>query len=141
MPKKNSKSLYLVALALFVLGVGYLVFSGLSQSTVYYIDVAEALAMPPDKPQSVRLFGAVNADGLAKLEDGVGVRFQLVDKNNTSESLWIVYRGSVPDSFVPGAHVIVEGTYTGALHDFKATKLMTQCPSKYKKKEEQSLKS
>lgn len=135
MPKKNSKSLYLAALVLFLGGIGYLLFSGLSGGSVYFIDVSEALAMPPDKPQAVRLFGKVKAEGLAALEEGVGVRFQLEDKNNAAESLWVTYRGAVPDAFIPGAEVIVEGTYLGGRPDLEVRKLMTQCPSKYKKKE------
>lgn len=169
MPKKNSKSLYLAALVLFLGGIGYLLFSGFSGGSVYFIDVSEALAMPPDKPQAVRLFGKVKTEGLATLEEGVGVRFQLEDKNNAANSLWVTFRGAVPDAFIPGAEVIIEGVYTpetltlntaslnagqkAALErgeisllsgdalpvtqhkDFEAKKLMTQCPSKYKKKE------
>lgn len=171
MPKKNSKSLYLAALVLFLGGIGYLLFAGFSGGSVYFIDVAEALAMSPDKPQAVRLFGTVKAEGIATLEEGVGVRFQLEDKINATNTLWVTFRGSVPDSFVPGAEVIIEGvfspdmvtvkdvrtvsgvsakdarrndaqqkspiTYVDAVQhkDFMAKKLMTQCPSKYKRKE------
>ena len=171
MPKKNSKSLYLAALVLFLGGIGYLLFSGFSGGSVYFIDVAEALAMSPDKPQSVRLFGKVKAEGITALEEGVGVRFQLEDKINATNTLWVTFKGAVPDAFIPGAEVIIEGVYTPDLvtvndvhtiaapaetdarrtaaeqekpvtyvdavqhKDFQAKKLMTQCPSKYKRKE------
>lgn len=170
MPKKNSKSLYLAALVLFLGGIGYLLFSGFAGGSVYFIDVAEALAMSPDKPQPVRLFGKVKAEGIAALEEGVGVRFQLEDKVNATNTLWVTFRGAVPDAFSPGAEVIIEGVYAPDLvtvndvrtmpaaleadsrrdgtqpemvtfvdavqhKDFEAKKLMTQCPSKYKKKE------
>ncbi len=135
MPKKNSKSLYVAALALFVLGIGYLVFTGFAGGSAYHLEVAEALALPPDKPQPVRLAGNVKASGIAALEEGVGVRFQLEDKNDTTKSLWITFKGAVPDAFVPGAGVIVEGMYTGGSSDLEVKKLMTQCPSKYQKKE------
>jgi cytochrome c-type biogenesis protein CcmE len=134
MPKKNSKSLYAAALALFVFGVGYLLYSGFSNGAVYFIDVAEALSMPADKPQPVRLFGKVKAEGIAALEEGIGVRFRLEDKNNAAKSLLVTYRGAVPEAFAPGAEVIVEGLYQGG-GSLDVSKLMTQCPSKYKKKE------
>lgn len=135
MPKKNSKSLYVAALALFVLGIGYLVFSGFAGGSVYFIDVAEALAMPPSEPQPVRLFGKVRGEGITALEEGVGVRFYLEDKNDATQSLWITFTGAVPDTFVPGAEVIVEGKYKGGASDLTVNKLMTQCPSKYKQEE------
>ncbi len=134
MPKKNSKSLYCAALALFLGGLGYLVFLGFSEGSVYFLNVSEALAMPQDKPQSARLFGTVKAEGLSKLEEGVGVRFQLEDKDNAGQSIWVVYNGVVPPAFKPGAEVIVEGRYNGRAADFQAKMLTTQCPSKYEKK-------
>ena len=135
MVQKNSKKLYLAALLLFVAGVGYLAVSGFSGGTVYFITVAEAFALPGDKPQAVRLFGRVRGEGLSRLQDRVGVRFLLEDKNLADKALWITYNGAVPDAFAPGAEVIVEGWYRGDLGTMDARKLMTQCPSKYKKKE------
>lgn len=137
MPKKNSNSLYIAALVLFLGGLGYLVFSNATEGTMYSIDVAEALAMPHDKPTPVRLFGKINPNGLTMLEEGVGVRFQLEDKNNATQVLWTTYKGALPDSFVPGAHIYVEGNYTGPNQVFVAQKLMTQCPSKYEEKVEE----
>ncbi len=147
MAAKNSKSLYVAVLALFCLGVGYLLFSGISESSVYFLNVSEALAMPQDKLQSARLFGTVKGDGIATLEEGSGVRFQLEDKDNGQLTLWVVYRGVVPDTFKQGAEVIVEGGFENAAAGFpagvapgekparlfKAETLMTKCPSKYQK--------
>ena len=43
----------------------------------------------------------------------------------------VSYRGAVPDTFKPGAEVIVEGGMAGP--QFAARTLMTKCPSKYQK--------
>jgi cytochrome c-type biogenesis protein CcmE len=63
------------------------------------------------------------------------VRFQLEDKELKDKILWITYEGAIPDAFAPGADVIVEGMYSGSQESMEAIKLMTQCPSKYKKQE------
>ena len=45
---KNQKWVYLAAVLLVGAGVGYLLFSGLSQNSVYFLNVSEALAMPAE---------------------------------------------------------------------------------------------
>jgi len=135
MSRKSNSRLYLVALALFMAGTIYLAVSGFSGGTLYFIDVAEALELPKDKPHAVRLFGRVREEGLTRLQGRVGVRFQLEDKNLADKSLWVTYTGALPDAFAPGAEVIVEGLYMGDQERVDARKLMTQCPSKYAKKE------
>ncbi|MDR2050855.1 MAG: cytochrome c maturation protein CcmE [Deltaproteobacteria bacterium] len=135
MQKKNCRNLYVAALSLFILGAAYLVFSGLTGGSRYFIEVAEALTLPADKAQPVRLFGKVKPEGLGPLEEGVGVHFLLADQNDADKSLRVTFKGSVPDAFAPGAEVIVEGLYLGGGDSLTAKKLMTQCPSKYRKKE------
>jgi cytochrome c-type biogenesis protein CcmE len=134
MPRKNSNSLYLTALALFVAGTICLAVFGFSGGTLYFIDVAEALELPKDKPQAVRLSGRVREEGLTRLQDRIGIRFQLEDRNLADKALWVTYSGALPDAFAPGAGVIVEGLYRGDQGSMEASKLMTQCPSKYQGK-------
>ncbi len=134
MPKKNSKALYIVALTFFLGGVGYLLFSGLSQNSVYFLEVSEALAMPSEELKAARLFGVVKAQGLQYAEKK-GVRFQIEDKKDHTRSLWVEYNGAVPDTFKPGAEVIVEGHMERQSDTFAARTLMTKCPSKYQKEE------
>ncbi len=143
MSAKNSKSLYMAALALFCLGVGYLAVSGFAEGSMPFRNVSEALAMPPDKLQAIRLFGSVKGEGIAALEEGPGVRFQLADKDDPGKILWVVYKGPVPDAFKEGAEVIAEGSLvkeaalasgeSAPLVLFSAKSLMTKCPSKYQK--------
>ena len=133
MSVKKNTGLYLGALIIFLAGVGYLMFSGISENSVYFLNVSEALAMPADKLRSARLFGTVKGDGIARLEGGPGVKFQLEDKDNVGQTLWVVYAGAVPDTFKAGAEVIVEGSFADKNDAFKAETLMTKCPSKYQK--------
>jgi cytochrome c-type biogenesis protein CcmE len=131
MAKKSGKGLYATALLLFLAGAGYLVSSGISENSVYFLNVAEALSLPADTVRSARLFGTVRENGLTR-PDGGGVRFQLEDKDNAEKSMWVEYGGPVPDTFKAGAEVIVEGDIRGE-KAFKAVTLMTKCPSKYQK--------
>jgi cytochrome c-type biogenesis protein CcmE len=132
MARKNQKNLYISALILFLLGVGYLMYSGLTENSLYFLNVSEALAAPQEKLKAVRLFGTVAERDLAVLDGSLGVRFRLEDKDNKAQTIVIQYKGAVPDTFKPGAEVIVEGAmeHSGA---FKAKTLMTKCPSKYQK--------
>jgi len=132
MARKNQKNLYIIAFVLFLSGVGYLMYSGFTENSVYFLNVSEALAAPQEKLTAVRLFGTVAERDLAALDGSLGVRFRLEDKDNKAQTIVVRYRGAVPDTFKPGAEVIVEGAMeTGGA--FNAKTLMTKCPSKYQK--------
>lgn len=132
MARTKSTRMYAAALLLFLGGVGYLAYSGLSESSVYFLNVGEALAAPQEKLKAARLFGTVAEHDLTPAAQGPGVSFRLEDKENASQTLLVRYKGTVPDAFKPGAEVIVEGGMTGE-GVFAAKILMTKCPSKYEK--------
>lgn len=132
MKNKKPASLYIVALLLFLGGVGYLVYSGLSENSVYFLNVSEALASPQEKLKAARLFGTVAEQGIQTPASGPGVIFRMEDKDNPSQTMMVSYRGAVPDTFKAGVEVIVEGGM-GADGSFTAKTLMTKCPSKYEK--------
>lgn len=133
MAKKSNKSMYLAALLLIVGGLGYLIFSGLSQDSVYFLNVSEALALEDGKFEQARLFGMVDEQDVERLSECPGVRFRLLDKDNAAQGLQVRFEGAVPDTFKPGVEVIVEGRYKPEERMFSASTLMTKCPSKYEK--------
>lgn len=133
MAKGNSKIVYVVALFLFLGGLSWLIFSGLSENSVYFLNVSEALALEPAKRDQARLFGSVAPDNLASDPQSLGVAFDLRDKFHAEQTIRVEYRGAVPDTFKPGAEVIVEGRFDKARNVFGATTLITKCPSKYEK--------
>lgn len=94
MAKKSGKNVYLVALLLFLGGVGYLAYSGFSENSVYFLNVSEALATPSDKLKAARLFGTVAEDGLSRSETGRDVKFRLEDQENKATTLWVEYTGA-----------------------------------------------
>ncbi len=135
MAKKSNKGIYIAALILFLGGFSYLVFSGLSQDSVYFLNVSEAMAMERSEINQARLFGKVAGEDIER--ESLGVAFSLVDKVNSEQSIRVDYRGAVPDTFKPGAEVIVEGSFDAAGQVFEARTLITKCPSKYKSKSEE----
>ncbi|MBD5641928.1 MAG: cytochrome c maturation protein CcmE [Desulfovibrio sp.] len=127
---KKTTRIYLLAFGLLAAGLGYLFVSGLGENSVYFLNVSEAMAAEPDKLRQARLFGLVSP---ADLSHSTGsLAFRLVDKDDSSLRIPVVYTGIVPDAFKPGAEVIVEGGMNSEGH-FRAKALMTKCPSKYQK--------
>jgi len=128
---RKSKSTYIVAVTLFVIGIGYMVWSGISQNGVYFLNVSEALAMDNKDLGAARLFGTVSKNNLLYAEDGRSIEFRLIDAQSASSFITVQYMGVVPDTFDVGAEVIVEGIMKD--NSFQAKSLMTKCPSKYEK--------
>jgi len=135
MAKKNNTAIYAVALALFLGGLGYLIFSGLTEDSVYFLNVSEALAEDTTQIKQARLFGKVSPRNLVIDEGKLGASFDLIDKMESSKSLRVEFKGALPDTFKDDVEVIVEGSFTPDGRVFKARTLVTKCPSKY---EEQS---
>ena len=61
---------------------------------------------------------------------GEGMRFDLRDIEGT-ETVPVVYTGSVPDLFKVGREIYVKGQVTGGTFVATEDSLVTKCPSKY----------
>jgi cytochrome c-type biogenesis protein CcmE len=94
---------------------------------VYYLDVTEFLADPAAAGGGFRVNGKVEAGTIVRLPTGQDVTFVMTDGRST---LPVVYHGIVPDTFVDGADVVVEGSL-GPDGTFQADTLLAKCPSKY----------
>lgn len=138
MAKKGGKGVYFAALILFLGGLGYLIYSGISQDSVYFLNVSEALAMDESELGQARLFGKVAPANIESKEGGLGVEFDLIDQKETAGTIRVDYSGAVPDTFKEGVEVIVEGNFVNGHKEFLATSLITKCPSKYEKKNRES---
>jgi cytochrome c-type biogenesis protein CcmE len=137
MAKSSNKTVYAVALLLFLGGLGYLIFSGLTQDSVYFLNVSEALALEPGQVHQARLFGKVSPEGLIIDEGKLGASFDLIDKMDSSKTLRVEYKGALPDTFKEDVEVIVEGSFAQDTGIFKARSLVTKCPSKYEEKSQE----
>ncbi|MEE9399461.1 MAG: cytochrome c maturation protein CcmE [Dehalococcoidales bacterium] len=99
----------LVAAVVLAVGLSYVAYSLFIHSGADYLTVSELKSQVESLPdQQVRVGGKV-APGSIDWDDKAQVmRFALTDDK---ESLTIVYEGIVPDSFKPGADLVVEGRY------------------------------
>ncbi|MEN3044515.1 MAG: cytochrome c maturation protein CcmE [Candidatus Hydrothermales bacterium] len=113
---------------LFILGITYLILSGLKKTWVYYYTIDEFfLKKPQIDGKVIRLQGKVIEGTIKKV--GNQVEFGIGTKE---KGIKVIYKGTVPDMlFQPEAQVVVEGVYLKDENLFKAHFLLTQCPSKY----------
>jgi len=77
----------------------------------------------------VSLAGAVVGPVTGDSHQG-GMHFRVKDINGTSSTA-VLYTGSVPDLFKPGAHIVVDGTLRNGTFVSVPGTLVTKCPSKY----------
>lgn len=114
--------------------VGYLMFTGMQESMIYYHTPTELVQRSAADPSyaevGVKVAGRVVPETIHFDERTLDLRFTLVDIEQPETSFQVHYQGPVPDTFQPGADVVVEGKYTSAA-GFEATTLLTKCGSRY----------
>jgi len=80
----------------------------------------------------VTLVGAVVGPVKGDASTHGGLRFRLKDIGRAApDRVPVAYRGSVPDLFKVGRHVVLEGTLRNGVFVAKPGSLVTKCPSKY----------
>lgn len=111
--------------------VAYLMFTGLDEHSIYYLEVTELLENPAKfDSKGTRLSGNVVEDSV--LKDTMNtklLKFRIED--SLGASMPVEYAGVVPDAFEEGVTVILEGRYDIENKLFMAKTLMAKCPSKY----------
>jgi cytochrome c-type biogenesis protein CcmE len=111
-----------------LMAIGYLVYTGLRDTMVFYLTVSEVLAKTPEElTDTQKVGGVVNVGSVQWDPKTLKLSFKLEDKK---ANLIVNYSGVVPDSFKPGNEVVVEGKYRGN-GNFRATTIMPKCASKY----------
>ncbi len=116
-----------IAVVVILLAIGYLVFSGIKSTTVYYLTVSELHAQKASlQGQPVRVAGKVVDGSIVRDTTDMTVRFMIYDDGGR---LPVVHKGLVPDIFGEQVEVVVEGVYTG--NEFHSTTLLAKCPSRF----------
>jgi cytochrome c-type biogenesis protein CcmE len=112
-----------------LLSMGFLLVVGVNRpgGFSYYLSVSEFLGQPDRGGDGFRINGKVDPGSIERMPTGEDVTFVVTDGN---QSLRVAYHGIIPDTFVDGADVVVEGRLEddGAFH---AHTLLAKCPSKY----------
>ncbi len=126
--EKNRR--FIIGATIIVAAVAYLVYTGIRETSVYYLTIDEFLAKREAVAgEGLRVAGRVGAKSIDWNPATLDLKFRLVNFED-SDGVVVAYNGVLPDMFADGRDVIVEGTYAreGAFH---ARTLLTACPSKY----------
>lgn len=127
MDKKRLKFLIL-GLGILV-SMGFLLIVGMNRpgGFAYYMTVSEFLQAPERHADSFRINGKVEQGSIVRQPSGQDVSFVMTDGATT---LPVSFHGIIPDTFVDGADVVVEGQLQTD-GNFEAHTLLAKCPSKY----------
>jgi cytochrome c-type biogenesis protein CcmE len=131
----RGKSKFFIGVLLIVGAVGYLMYTGIRETSTYYLTIEEFLPKREALAnEGVRVAGRVQAGSvrwdpkdlrlsfvLGPFQDGAG---------NQAAGVPVRYQGILPDMFAEGRDVIVEGHYDAG-SALSAKTIMTSCPSKY----------
>ena len=118
---------FVVAVAVIVCLVSWLVFAGVRDSMVYYITVDELVSQTPEiYGDKVRVSGTV-VSGSIRNEIDDSLRFTMAAGGGTLD---VEYDGIIPDIFADGVEAVVEGELF-ADNVFRADLLLAKCPTKY----------
>jgi cytochrome c-type biogenesis protein CcmE len=112
-----------------VASMGFLLVVGMNRpgGMAYYLSVSEFVQSADRATSDFRVNGKVEDGSIERMPTGQDVSFQMTDGSNY---LAVSYHGVIPDTFVDGADVVVEGQLR-ADGVFQAHTLLAKCPSKY----------
>lgn len=126
------KSIKIILAGLVFIGaIGYLMSSGFSEESVYYLEVSEVLENPEKfNKKGMRVSGGDVVTGtITKDFKKQYLEFDISDSDG--KAMKVIYNGIIPDTFKEDVQVIVEGRYDQQEKYFKAATVLTKCPSKY----------
>jgi cytochrome c-type biogenesis protein CcmE len=135
---KNRTKVIVISIVL-ITSFAYLVFLGMKEGTMYYLEVSEFIQQANEiGDRKVRVNGAIVKDSLVFDPETLKLVFVLRDAKDTVslQRLNVVYRGAPPDLIEEdGVTLVAEGSYDRNLNVFVSKKLLVKCPSKYEKKD------
>ena len=123
-----------IAIAVILVSLGYLAYTGVQQSKSYYVTIKELRGMDASVySKTLRVAGNVAPGSIHR--SGTRVEFTLLEQGNT---LPVLYTGmeAPPDTFKDDAQALAEGHF-GQDGVFHATQLQAKCASKYAPKPNQ----
>jgi cytochrome c-type biogenesis protein CcmE len=121
---------FIIGATIIVAAVAYLVYTGIRETSVYYLTIDEFLSKREAVAgEGLRIAGRVGAKSMSWNPATLDLTFRLANFEG-NDGVDVVYNGVLPDMFAEGRDVIVEGTY-GHQGTFHARTLLTACPSKY----------
>ena len=136
---------FISLVVVFVVVGGLAVFQATQQTTISVLLPSELNTQPKEKLSRIKVGGRVAELLNYQTDPSFELKFKIQDPPNkdpsvavSPETIAVTYNGLKPDMFAPGRDVIIEGHYAGGI--LTATKLLTQCPSKYEPPDPENVK-
>ena len=129
---KNKAISIILTIVVVVGSVGYLMFSSLDDTMIYYKTVDELLAESArfdGKP--IRVNGVLVPASVRQKPGTEQFRFTLSKRGQVLE---VSYAGILPDSMEDGRDLVVQGMLQASQKLFVADQILTKCPSKHEAK-------
>lgn len=125
------------AILLIIASFIYLVFLGMKEGSMYYLEVSELFSRLDDLGETkVRVNGEIVPGSVSYTPATMKLIFSLKDIKG-SQQLNVVYKGTPPDLLEEeGVTLVAEGSYNRKKGVFEAKKLLVKCPSKYEKEKD-----
>ncbi len=134
--KSRKQRKFLVGFGLVIAAIGYLIYTGVTDATMYYLTVSELNAAIETGDvaydENMRLHGKV-VNGSIHRDDVGSLRIRFLAHEGGMQTP-VVYTGVVPDTFRDESEVVLEGGYARN-GTFNAHTLYAKCPSKYESEE------
>ncbi len=133
----KGKSKIIIISILLMASFVYLVFLGMKEGTMYYLEVSEFVEQAEELgARKVRVNGEIVKDTLNFDSKAIMLVFTLKDIKGP-QILKVVYKGAPPDLIEEeGVTLVAEGFYDKKQNIFVSKRLLVKCPSKYEKKED-----
>ena len=129
---KNGR--FFVGLVGVALVVTYLVWTGISDTMVYYLTPTELMAKVEEDPSfrsvGVKVSGKVVPGTYEQGEGELVHLFQVQDIEHPEVTFSVIYQDVLPDTFTDETEVVLEGRF-GEDDVFHAKTLLTKCGSRY----------
>ena len=130
--KKNGR--FMVGLVGVAAVVTYLIWTGVSETMVYYMTPVELMERVESDPTfhevGVKVGGQVVPGSYTRVEGELLHVFTVQDLADESTTFVVEYRDALPDTFTDEVEVVLEGRLR-ADGVFEATTLLTKCGSRY----------
>jgi cytochrome c-type biogenesis protein CcmE len=103
----------------------YLVIANTGASAEFYMSIAQLRSCTTCSTRIIRVAGTVANDSITR-DATQSVHFTI---NDGSQTMPVIYGGTLPDTFHADAQIVVEGHLTNGV--FQAQQVLVKCPSKY----------
>ena len=134
--KKNGR--FMVGLVGVAAVVTYLVWTGVSDTMVYYLTPSELdakiTADPSFRDVGVKVSGRVVPGSHEEVAGELLHRFVIMDVENPETTITVEYRDVLPDTFSDSETMAVDAVVEGRFRDdgiFEAKSVLTKCGSRY----------